>query len=71
MLVKLSDPALVDELVDFLSRAGCIAQAQDGTTVLVSIPRSLREDAAVLELDLYLRVWEATHPQAHATRLAG
>ena len=69
MLVKLSDPALVDDLVDFLSRSGCIAQAQDETTVLVSIPRSLREDAAQLELDLYLRVWEATHPEARASRL--
>ena len=70
MLVKLSDPALVDDLVDFLSRSGCIAQAQDETTVLVSIPRSLREDAAQLELDLYLRVWEATHLEARASRLA-
>jgi hypothetical protein len=71
VLVKLSDPALVDDLVDFLSRSGCIAQAQDATTVLVSIPRSLREDAAQLELDLYLQVWQATHPEAHASRLVG
>jgi hypothetical protein len=66
--VKLSDPALVDDLVDFLSRCGCIAQAGDETTVLVSIPKSLREDAAERELDLYLRVWEAVHPHASATR---
>jgi hypothetical protein len=70
VLVKLSDPALVDDLVDFRSRSGCIVQAEDETTVLVSIPRSLREDAAALELDLYLRVWEATHPEARASRLA-
>jgi hypothetical protein len=70
--VKLSDPALVDEIVDFLARSGCIAaQAEDETTVLVSIPRSLRDDAAELELDLYLRVWEAMHPEAQATRLTG
>lgn len=71
MRVKLSDPALVDDLVDFLSRSGCIAQAEDETTLLVSIPKSLREDAAALELDLYLRVWEATHLEAQATRLSG
>ena len=70
MLVKLSNPALVDDLVEFLSRSGCVAEAQDETTVLVSIPRSLRDDAAQLELDLYLRVWEATHPEARASRLA-
>lgn len=69
MLVKLSNPALVDDLVDFLSRSGCIAQAQDETSVLVSIPRSLRDDAARLELDLYLQVWQATRPEAHASRL--
>lgn len=69
MRVKLSDPALVDDLVDFLSRSGCVAQAEDEATILVSIPKSLRADAAQLELDLYLRVWEATHPEARATRL--
>lgn len=71
MRVKISDPALVDDLVEFLSRSGCIAHAQDETTILVSIPRSLREDAAELELDLYLQVWQATHPEAHANRLQG
>jgi hypothetical protein len=71
VLVKLSDPALVDDLVDFLTQSGCIAEVKDPTTVLVSIPRSLRTDAAQLELDLYLRVWEATHPDAHASRLVG
>jgi hypothetical protein len=70
VLVKLSDPALVDDLVDFLSRSGCIVDVENAATVLVSIPRSLRDDAARLELDLYLRVWEATHPEAHASRLA-
>jgi hypothetical protein len=67
--VKLSDPALVDDLVDFLRRSGCVAQPAEKAIVAVSIPKSLREDAAELELDLYLRVWEATHPEAQARRL--
>ena len=71
MRVKLSDPALVDDLVDFLRAAGCVAQPADVAIVSVSIPKSLREDAAELELDLYLRVWEATHPEAEARRLRG
>jgi hypothetical protein len=70
VLVKLSNPAFVGDLVDFLSRSGCIAQPQDETTVLVAIPRVLPEDAAALELDLYLGIWEALHWDAHATRLA-
>jgi hypothetical protein len=48
-----------------------LPQAEDETTILVSIRKSLREDAAALELDLYLRVWEARHPEAQATRLSG
>jgi hypothetical protein len=67
--VQLSDPALVDDLVDFLRASGCVAQPALGAIVSVSIPKSLREDAAELELDLYLRVWEATHPEAEARRL--
>ena len=67
--VKLSDPSLVDDLVDFLRSSGCVAQPAEEATVAVAIPKSLREDAAGLELDLYLRVWEATRPEAEARRL--
>ena len=67
--VKLSDPSLVDDLVDFLRRSGCVAQPAEEAIVSVSIPGSLREDAAELELDLYLRVWEAMKPEAEARRL--
>jgi hypothetical protein len=67
--VKLSNPVLVDDLVEFLRRSGCVAHAEEEAMIAVSIPKSLREDAAELELDVYLRAWEATHPEAHATRL--
>jgi hypothetical protein len=66
--VKLSDPALVDDLVDFLRRSGCVAQPAEEAVFAVSIPKALREDVAE-QLDLYLRVWEATHAQARGTRL--
>jgi hypothetical protein len=67
--VKLTDPARVDELVAFLSRSGCIVQIEDETTLLVSVPRSLRDDAAELEVDAYLRVWNILHADAVATRV--
>lgn len=70
MLVQLSDPALVSDLVGFLRRAGCTAQADDEATIIVSVPEAAREDAAQLEFDLYLRVWAALHPGARASRLA-
>jgi hypothetical protein len=44
-----------------LCRSGWVAKPAEEAIILVSIPKSLREDAAKLELDLYLRVWEATH----------
>ena len=66
--VKLSDPSLVDDLVDFLRRSGCVAQPAEEAVFAVSIPKALREDVAE-QLDLYLRVWEATHAQARGTRL--
>jgi hypothetical protein len=54
--VKLTDPAPVDDLVDFLRRSGCVAEPVEEAIVPVSIPKSLREDAAELELDPYLWV---------------
>jgi hypothetical protein len=67
--VQVSDPALTGDLVAFLRRVGCVADVEGEGIVLVSIPRSLREDAGRLELDVYLRTWEATRPGARAARV--
>lgn len=48
---------------------GCVTEAVSEDRVLVSIPASLREDAAELELDLYLRLWELQVPSAEAKRV--
>jgi hypothetical protein len=69
MRVQVSDPELLGSLVDSLRRSGCIVAREEEGILAVSIPRSLHEEAARLELDLYLRVWEATHPDARAVRL--
>lgn len=70
MRVRVSDPALTGDLAAFLRRMGCVAEPEKEGFVAVSIPRSLREDAARLELDLYLRAWEATKGGVLATRLS-
>jgi hypothetical protein len=69
MTVRVSNPALVGNLAGFLRRAGCIASISDGGQLLVAIPKSLREDAARMELDLYLRTWEVLNEPATAQRV--
>jgi hypothetical protein len=69
MRIRLSDPTLVDELLEYLSRHEAIAERSEGDVIAVSLPRSERSDAEKLELDLYLRVFEATHPGVHIERV--
>jgi hypothetical protein len=69
MRIQISDPELLGSLMDFLRRCGCVVAHEEEGIVAVSIPGSLHEEAARLELDQYLRVWEAIHPGARAVRL--
>ena len=68
MKIRLSDPSLIDDLLEFLRARECVAEPTSVDTLDVELPDALRPDAAALELDLYLRVWEATHPGAVAAR---
>jgi hypothetical protein len=68
MRIRLSHPGLVDDLLAFLREKQCVAEQVSADTLDVRLPETRRPDAASLELDLYLRVWEATHPGAHVTR---
>jgi hypothetical protein len=69
------DPQLVDELVHHLRRSGCQAAPSEveahgeGVTVDVQLPAALDEEQARMEIELYLRVFEATHPGRGATLL--
>lgn len=57
--VRTDDPARLGELASFLEGLGCRVSAVDEVTLEVAAPDALRDDAAALEVDLYLRVWEA------------
>jgi hypothetical protein len=70
MKVELSDPTLADDLAAFLRRAACEAKSNGGGRVEVSMPASLPEDAARLELDAYLQTWQALHPGVRVRRRA-
>jgi hypothetical protein len=66
LIIHVSDPSLVNDLYRFLRSKGCVVESESEDTLRVELPAARRRDAAVLELELYLRVWEILHPDAHA-----
>jgi hypothetical protein len=74
MKIRVDDSQLADELVQHLRRAGCVATASEvevhgGVTVEVQLPSALNPEQARMELELYLKVFEATHPGKSANVL--
>ncbi|HEY7706271.1 MAG TPA: hypothetical protein VH968_03805 [Gaiellaceae bacterium] len=75
MHVRLSDPGLAEEFLDFLRRADCIADVgeveahAEGIAVQVDVPHAYNGNQARMEVALYLRVWEAVHPGSGAELL--
>lgn len=69
MRVHISDPRLVDDLLDFIQlRLDTVQERVAIDEVEISPLGSYSEDAAALALDLQLRAWEAAHPGARAFR---
>lgn len=65
--VRVSDPMLVEDLLDFLSRApDCVAERAGDDEVEASIVSSLRVERLREQLVTYLRRWEEDHPGARA-----
>jgi hypothetical protein len=67
MKIRIDDPSLVDELVHHLRRSGCVVTpfeveaSGDRVTLDVQLPAALDEQQARLEIEVYLKVFEATH----------
>ena len=55
-------PEAREELLPFFRRADCEAVAEDDSTVVVTVPAALGEEQARMEVDLYLKAWQASHP---------
>jgi hypothetical protein len=57
-------------LADYLQRCGCIVAVIDRLVIEATArPESFAAPHADIELDAYLRVWEAMHPEALVERL--
>ncbi len=69
MQVHVSDPSLVDDLVEELARWRCKVEPVDVDIVSVDLPILMTPRRPEVELDLYLGVWEATHPGSRARRI--
>jgi hypothetical protein len=59
--LRLDEPALVDNLLNFLARRGCAGERDGEDMIEVELPHDLELEQARLELDLYLRVWQSLH----------
>jgi hypothetical protein len=57
--LRLSEPGVADDLATFLSRHDCRAEVAEDETVLVELPHTLHPDQARMELELYIRLWQA------------
>ena len=59
-------PAAQEELLEFLRRVNCEARADGDEAVIVEVPDALGHDQARLEVDLYLKAWQASRPDVEA-----
>ena len=67
MRIRVSQPALVPDLVEFLGRALCTTESVRGSVVDVELPSVTDGARARRELDLYIAAWRGLHPPVDAT----
>jgi hypothetical protein len=61
ILLRPQEPGLSTALALFLSRQGCPATVVNAETVQVVLPHELHAGQARMEVDLYIRLWQALH----------
>lgn len=67
MRIRVSQPALVPDLVEFLGRAFCRTEAVHGAVLEVTLPSVGDRTRARRDLDLYLAAWRGLHPPVETT----
>ena len=66
MLVRISDAALLSDLLAHFHRAGFTVEEAGGTMLRVSRPDAPDPAQERREVELHLAVWRATNPNATA-----
>lgn len=70
MLIQLSDLSLLDDLCAHFRRAGFICTPAGGSMVEVTRPDAPSREQERHEVDLHLRIWQATNPGTQANVVA-
>jgi hypothetical protein len=61
ILLRPQEAGLSTALAAFLTRQGCPATVVGSETVRVELPHTLHGEQARMEVDLYVRLWQALH----------
>jgi hypothetical protein len=70
MRVRISDPELLGDLVETLTRANCPVEVTGPATLEIDSPFGLLSpEQARQEISFYLAVWQVRHPGTHVVRL--
>jgi hypothetical protein len=64
--VRLHTPLRLPELVDTLTRAECSVRELGPAEIAVDVPRAPTAEQAERELEIYLALWRAQHPEGRA-----
>jgi hypothetical protein len=71
MRIRTDSSASSASLVDYLTRCGCAVAVIDRCVIEATAkPDSFAVESAEIELEGYLKVWEAMHPHARLERLS-
>jgi hypothetical protein len=67
--IRLNDDAALEELRATLAASDYSTARVDDSTLLVTHPLSIDEDAARVDLIFYLKAWGVAHPEVEAELL--
>jgi hypothetical protein len=67
--IEVNDSDLVEDLIESLRASRCAVVRTGERTLEIRDGWPIADDAAPYELDGFLKVWEATHRGAMATRV--
>lgn len=65
MRVRIDDPRLSPDLLEFLERATCVADCPEKGLIDVDVPTAHDPTQARTHVALFLAAWQALHPHAH------
>ena len=70
MRVRVSDPALLENLQRYLRAADCVVEQAGADALDVAVARAPSDEQARREVDIYLKAWQAMNPGARTELIA-